>query len=519
MAKFESFKWILELRSPLKAMVSGSGSGAIKCWIPQLYNYNGGDQERRAPLKWSALYKRISLMENPEAGSPSVLDEWEKDGRNVNRWELSRIVKELRKYRRYKLALGVFEWMDTKGDRFKLSASDAAIQLDLIAKVRGIPSAEEYFSRLSRSLTDKRTYTALLSAYVGAKMKDKAEALMEEMKTKGYDMHSLPLNLMMTLYMKLEKYDKVLSLIAEMIEKNIAFDIYSYNIWLTTCGTMGSIEKMEAALEQMKQDKTVNPNWTTYSTMATMYMNLGQRQKAKQSLQMVESKMTGRDRIPYHYLLSLYGSVSEKKEVYRIWDTYKSGFSTIPNLGYHAMIASLIRLDDIEGAEQIYEEWLSARTTFDPRVCNLLVKWYARNGRLEKAKALVDDIFEVRGKANSYTWEFLAEGYIKEKQITEALSCLKKATLAEGAKNWRPSPRNASMLFLFCEQKSDTASKEALMELLRQLGCLENEPYMSQVKAFGLDDLGLNSVDKDGIETDRNGDGTHVLLNQLEPSL
>ncbi|KAK9120997.1 hypothetical protein Syun_018614 [Stephania yunnanensis] len=458
-------------------------------------------------------------MENPEAGSPSVLDEWEKDGRNVTRWELSRIVKELRKYRRYKLALGVFEWMDTKGDRFKLSASDAAIQLDLIAKVRGIPSAEEYFSRLSRSLTDKRTFTALLNAYVGAKMKDKAEALMEEMKTKGYDMHSLPLNLMMTLYMKLEKYDQVLSLIAEMIEKNIAFDLYSYNIWLTTCGTMGSIEKMEAALEQMKQDKTVNPNWTTYSTMATMYMNLGQRQKAKQSLQMVESKMTGRDRIPYHYLLSLYGSVSEKEEVYRIWDTYKSGFSTIPNLGYHAMIASLIRLDDIEGAEQIYEEWLSARTTFDPRVCNLLVKWYARNGRLEKAKALVDDIFEVRGKANSYTWEFLAEGYIKEKQITEALSCLKKATLAEGAKNWRPSPRNASTLFLLCEQKYDTASKEALMELLRQLGCLENEPYMSQVKAFGLDDLGLNSVDKDGIDTDRNGDGTHVLLSQLEPSL
>lgn len=39
-------------------------------------------------------------MENPELGSVSVLNQWENEGKNLTKWELSRVVKELRKYRR-----------------------------------------------------------------------------------------------------------------------------------------------------------------------------------------------------------------------------------------------------------------------------------------------------------------------------------------------------------------------------------------------------------------------------------
>jgi hypothetical protein len=58
-------------------------------------------------IKWNAIYKRISLMENPELGSGSVLSQWEKEGRRLTKWELCRVVKELRKFKRYKLALEV----------------------------------------------------------------------------------------------------------------------------------------------------------------------------------------------------------------------------------------------------------------------------------------------------------------------------------------------------------------------------------------------------------------------------
>ncbi|CAL2259872.1 unnamed protein product [Prunus armeniaca] len=118
---------------------------------------------------------------------------------------------------------------------------------------------------------------------------------------------------MMTLYMNLKEYDKVDSIISEMMEKNIQLDIYSYNIWLSSRGSQGSEERMEQVFEQMKPDRTVNPNWTTFSMMATMYIKMGQLEKAEACLKKVESRITGRDRIPYHYLLSLCGNVGNKE--------------------------------------------------------------------------------------------------------------------------------------------------------------------------------------------------------------
>jgi hypothetical protein len=54
--------------------------------------------------------------------------------------------------------LQVYEWMNNRPERIRISASDVAIQLDLIAKVHGVSSAEGYFLNLTNNLKDKRTY-------------------------------------------------------------------------------------------------------------------------------------------------------------------------------------------------------------------------------------------------------------------------------------------------------------------------------------------------------------------------
>ena len=46
-------------------------------------------------------------MENPEMGVASVLNKCEKEGKKLTKWELCRIVRELRKFRRFRLALEV----------------------------------------------------------------------------------------------------------------------------------------------------------------------------------------------------------------------------------------------------------------------------------------------------------------------------------------------------------------------------------------------------------------------------
>lgn len=418
---------------------------------------------------------------------------------------------------RFVCVLQVYEWMNKRADRFRISTSDTAIQLDLISKVHGISDAEDYFMKLPDSLKDKRIYGALLNSYVRARKKEKAESMIAQMKDRGYASHALPYNVMMTLYMNFKNHDKVALTVSEMMEKQIPLDIYTYNIWLSSCGSEGSSEKMEQVFEQMKLDSAINPNWTTFSTMATMYIKMGQVEKGEDYLRRVEGRITGRDRMPYHYLISLYGSSGNKEEALRVWDIYKKTFPTIPNLGYHAIISSLVRVDDIEMAEKIYEDWLAVKSAYDPRIANLIMGWYVRKGKYEKAEEFFEDIVDVGGKRNPTTWEILGEIHINKKRISEALSCLQEAALVEGSKFWKPKPMNVSTILKLCKQTGDEDSKEVLLGILKKLGCLDDEVYASYISISDAGTLGDElPAEKDGADDE---DDAGVFLNQLQGSL
>ncbi|PWA80011.1 Pentatricopeptide repeat-containing protein [Artemisia annua] len=241
------------------------------------------------------------------------------------------------------------------------------------------------------------------------------------MKTKDYATHALPFNVMLTLYMNLKDQEKVEALVSEMMQSNIDLDLYSYNIWISSRGSQGSIEKMEEAFEKLIFDESVNPNWTTHSTMATLYINNSRFDKAEDCLRKIETLITVSVR---RKKLKEYGNLT------------KQSFQYIPNLGYSAVISSFIRMDDIEEAELLYEEWVSMKTSYDPRIGDLLLGWYVRNGLTEKAETFLKEMLNV-GKANSSTCEIVAEGHIKESRISDALSCLEKVLTEEGLSFWR----------------------------------------------------------------------------------
>lgn len=73
-----------------------------------------------------------------------AIRKWKEEGHKVRKYELNRIVRELRKLKRYKHALEICEWMTLQQD-MKLLPGDYAVHLDLIAKVRGLNSAEKFF--------------------------------------------------------------------------------------------------------------------------------------------------------------------------------------------------------------------------------------------------------------------------------------------------------------------------------------------------------------------------------------
>ncbi|CAM8974453.1 unnamed protein product [Rhodiola kirilowii] len=193
---------------------------------------------------------------------------------------------------------------------------------------------------------------------------------------------------------------------------------------------------------------------------------------------------------------------------FTVWNIYKETFSTILNTGYRAMVSSLVRMGDIDGAEEMHQQWLTVRATYDPRVPNLLMQWYVTNGQLNKATEHLDNMTEAGGVPNSNTWEIIAEGYVGERRIPEAISCLKNAFHAEGASSWKPKPALLSAFINLCEEENDTATKEVLADLLRQKKYLENKACTS---VDGSSDGTLT-----GTESNKEDDGDSSEL-QLDP--
>ncbi|KAK6919055.1 Pentatricopeptide repeat [Dillenia turbinata] len=98
-----------------------------------------------------------------------------------------------------------------------------------------------------------------------------------------------------------------------------------------------------------------------------------------------------------------------------------------------------MKLDDIEGAEKLFEEWESVNTSsYDLRVPNLMVTGYCKKGLLLKAEAFIDALIQSGKEPNSSTWGRLTNGYIRLSQMDKAVDTLKKAILEDHYSGWKP---------------------------------------------------------------------------------
>jgi hypothetical protein len=85
---------------------SAAATAAVGQQVAKVHNSGTVDYERRAPLRWGTLYRRIAVG---HGGRPvgRTLGDWDEGERRLDKWELCRIAKELRKFRRFNLALQV----------------------------------------------------------------------------------------------------------------------------------------------------------------------------------------------------------------------------------------------------------------------------------------------------------------------------------------------------------------------------------------------------------------------------
>lgn len=467
----------LALSAPARLFSAGASAAASESVLPPgpgnpttTSSSKGGGGGGR-----DTLGRRLLSLIYPKRSAVVVLRKWAEEGKALQKYQLNRVVRELRKYKRYKHALEICEWMTTQPD-IKLLPGDYAVHLDLVAKVRGLASAEKFFEDLPQRMKGQSTCTALLHTYVQNKLSSKAESLMEEMSAQGFLSCPLPYNHMLTLYVSKGEFDRVPKVIREL-KRNTMPNDFTYNLWLSACDDVESAEKVFVEMQKQK----IAADWVTYSMLTNIYIKADRREKAKEALEEMERRVSRKERTAYCSLITLYANLSDRDDVYRIWSKMKSTFRKLSDAEYKCMLSSLAKLDDIEEAESIYREWELVSGTRDSRIPNTLLAFYIKND-MDKAESFHEHTVQEGIKPCYTTWELLAWGYLSRKRMDKVLDCLKEAL--SSLQKWEPNNRLVSAVFSKLEKAGDVEGAEQFLVMLREAGHLTTEIYNSLLRTY-----------------------------------
>ncbi|CAA0832097.1 Pentatricopeptide repeat-containing protein -mitochondrial [Striga hermonthica] len=445
-----------------------------------------------------ALARRLFSLVYSKRSAAVAIRKWKEEGQVVQKYEQKYEVADVA----IRLDFPVCEWMRTQDD-MKLVSGDYAVHLDLIAKMRGLNSAEKFFEDLPENMRDHATCSSLLHTYVQHKEPEKAEALMAKMSECGFLKSPLPYNHMLALYLSTGQLEKIPVLIKDLKKNITSPDTVTYNLWLAACGSQNCVETAEKVFREQINAK-INPDWVTYSTLASIYIKNSMRDKAESSLKDMERKITKKDRAGFSSLISLHASLENTSEILRLWKLMKSTYRKLNDAEYTCVISSLLKVKDFKEANKFYDEWESISPTSDSRIPNLLIAAYINSDQMEKAKDFFERMVKRETVPGYTTWELLTWGYLKERNLEKVLDSFKKAV--KSVRKWDPDEKLVHEVFKIVEDFGNVDCAEELIRILRRAGYVNAEIYKCLLRTYakaGKMALVMEErLKKDGVEVD-----------------
>ncbi|KAK3227119.1 hypothetical protein Dsin_006981 [Dipteronia sinensis] len=471
--------------------------------------------------KWSVtmplIYRKLSAIGDPTVSIVPVLDQWVHDGGAVDKGALQLMIKELRYHKRFAHALEMSVWM-TDRRYFRISAADAAIRLDLIFKVLGIEQAENFFNSISKTLRTLPTYTTLLKCYAYVRNVEKAEATMDKIRELGLAKWPMVYNILLALYHRTGNDEKLVSLMHEMEENGIGWDRFTYGIRLTAYAAVSDVEGLDKTVTRMESDTSVVLDWTCYTAAASAYAKLGLLDKAVAMMKKSEGLVSGkRSNIAFECLITQYATYGKKDDVLRLWQLYKEKRKVF-NKGYISVIPSVLKFDDLECAEKIFEEWESKNSNYDTRIPNILIGSYCRRGLMEKAETFMDSVISKGGKLNEFSWYFLATGYLQNNQPQKAVEKMKEAIAVCHVyhKRWMPEKEVVAACLEYFKHKGDVEEAGNFINLLGDKNIISVDVQDRLLNNFLQEEPNLDALSELNADDALVGDGEALLEHEVD---
>ncbi|KAG4165296.1 hypothetical protein ERO13_A13G070700v2 [Gossypium hirsutum] len=370
----------LRRRSSQRCMSRPLSSGSVSTEYTDDYIKNSETDDLRS---------RIFQLRLPKRSATTVIEKWVGEGNRVSISDLRQISKDLRKSQRFKHALEISEWM-VSHEEYKLSDTDYAVRIDLMTKVFGIDAAERYFEDLPLTAKTSETYTALLHSYAAAKLTEKAEELYERIKGSNLSFSALLYNEIMTLYMSVGQVEKVSSIVEELKRQKVEPDIFTYNLWISSCAAALNIDQVKRILNEMRCDSGCNDDWQRYINLVNIYVTASRLTSANSISPIeIEKGITQREWITYDFLVMLYAGLGNKDKIDQIWKSLRMTKQKMTSRNYICILSSYLILGHMKEVGEVFNQWKQLTTTeFDISACNSVLSAFEDAGLTEKANDL-----------------------------------------------------------------------------------------------------------------------------------
>lgn len=369
----------------------------------------------------------------------------------------------------------------------EMTDADRAMRIDLLCKTEGLASAEKYFNSFQASEKNNKTYGALLNCYCREMVSDKALDLFDKMKVLNH-ISTLNYNYVLSLYHNMEQPEKVVSLLQEMEEKNIAPDRRTYNLLIASYAALKHLDATEV-VEKMKSSN-IKPDFSTYEKLATTYIDSGMHEKANVILELIEQMEIQNDEggalVGRHSRLKLYAMMNDISGINRVWEAIKSASATPSTSSYVAMLLALSKVGDKENLEKIFKEWEEGRSNrdFDFWLPNVLLEYHLRHNMIEEANSLYKILEHRASEANLKALNLFANLCIKNCQIDLALNYLDMGLdKARPRKKQFPTDETVKLFVDYFEASNDGDRREKFIQSMKKHNHLGSDSLPFNTKA------------------------------------
>ncbi|CAN8305097.1 unnamed protein product [Cochlearia groenlandica] len=369
----------------------------------------------------------------------------------------------------YGRALQMAQWLE-ENKHIEMTEKEYASQLNLIAKIYGLPKGEAYIEKIPEAFRGELVYRTLLSNYAATCNVRKAEEVFKKMKDMGLPRSTFACDVMLKLYKKVDK-KKIADMLLLMEKENVAPSINTYKTLIDAKGLVNDLSGMEQIVETMKTEG-VELDLRAQSIIARHYASAGLKEKAEKVLREMEGESLEVNRYVCKDLLSVYGLLQREDEVRRIWKICEAS----PR--YEESCAAIIafgKINKVKEAEAVFDKMLKIGHRVSSNIYSGLLKVYVDHKMFSEGKDLAKRLSDSGCNIGHLTWDALIKLYVEAGELEKADALLSKATKSKQIK-----PLMNSFMYVMYEyaRRGDVHNTEKIFLKMRQAG------YQCRLKQF-----------------------------------